>query len=133
MGDVNIAVGVAGDAFVTARVADEYLGRGVAVSLLSRGAMIAPSLGLFGTVMGLIGVLKSLANPAELGPSMSLALMTTAYGSILGTLVFTPLAGRLEHHNQIFIEVHKQLLSKVGILLEREDRSLEASGRGAAA
>lgn len=113
------------DAFVTARIADEYLGRSIAVSFLSRGAMIAPSLGLFGTVMGLIGVLKSLANPSQLGPAMSLALMTTAYGAVLGTLIFTPIAGRLEHHNVIFLEAHKQLMAKIGLLLEREDRSIE--------
>ena len=110
------------DAFVTARIADEYLERSIASTLLGRGATIAPSLGLFGTVMGLIGVMKSLANPAQLGPAMALALMTTAYGAVLGTLVFTPLAGRLEHHNLIYLEAMKQLMAKIGILLDREDR-----------
>ena len=113
------------DEFVTSRVADEYLGRQIAVTLLNRAAVIAPALGLFGTVVGLIGVLKSLQNPGEIGPAMSLALMTTAYGAGLGSLVFTPLAGRLEHHNTIFLEVHKQLLNKVGVLLHRDERRLD--------
>lgn len=117
------------DAFVTSRIADNFLQRRIAVDLLRRAAVIAPSLGLFGTTMGLIGVLRNLSSPAEIGASMSLALMTTAYGAALNSLIFTPLAGRLEHHNTIFLEVHQQLLSKVGILLGRDERSLGAQDK----
>jgi chemotaxis protein MotA len=113
------------DEFVTSRVADEYLVRKTTVALLNKAAVIAPSLGLFGTVMGLIGVLKSLNNPAQIGPAMSMALMTTAYGAGFGSLIFTPLAGRVEHQNSIFLENHRQLLSKIAILLKREDRRLD--------
>jgi chemotaxis protein MotA len=112
------------DEFVTSRISDDFLARRIAVEMMNRAAVISPALGLFGTVIGLIGVLKSLSDPGQIGPSMSLALMTTAYGAGLGSIVFTPLSGRLEHHNTIFIEVHKQLMSKVGILLSREERSL---------
>lgn len=108
--------------FVTSRIADEFLGRRIAVDILRKAAVISPSLGLFGTVMGLIGVLKNLSDPSQIGPSMSLALLTTAYGAGLSSLVFTPLAGRLEHHNTIYLEVHQQILSKLGILMSREDR-----------
>ncbi len=113
--------------FVTARISDEFLSRKIAVDLLRRAAIISPALGLFGTVMGLIGVLQTLSSPADIGPSMSLALMTTAYGAGLGSLVFTPLAGRLEHHNTIFIEAHEQILSKTGILLHRDERDPNSS------
>jgi chemotaxis protein MotA len=113
------------DEFVTSRISDEYLGRQVGVTFLKRAAIIAPAMGLFGTVMGLIGVLKTLGDPGAIGPSMSLALMTTAYGSALSTLVFTPLSGRLEHHNTIYLEIHQQLLSKVNVLLKREERRLD--------
>jgi len=111
--------------FVANRVASIFLARKVAVSLLNKGAKIAPALGLLGTVIGLIEVLQSLDDPTKIGPAMSLALMTTAFGSVLGSLVFTPLAGRLEHHNLMYIETHKQLMSRVGILLSREERRLD--------
>ena len=55
---------------------------------------------------------------------MSLALMTTAYGAALSSLIFTPLAGRLDHHNTIYLSAHEQLLNKVSILLKREERNL---------
>jgi chemotaxis protein MotA len=110
------------DGFVTARISDEFFQRQIAVNLLNRGAISAPALGLFGTVVGLVGVLRSLADPSQIGASMSLALMTTAYGALLGTLIFTPLAGRLEHHNQVYLETQKQILNKLAILLHYEDK-----------
>ena len=112
------------DEFITSRIKDEYLERQVAVDLLKKGGVISPALGLFGTVVGLIGVLQSLADPSNIGPSMSLALLTTAYGAGIGSLIFTPLAGRMEHHNVIYLEVHKQLLSKVAILIRRDEREM---------
>ena len=113
--------------FVSNRVAATFLVRNVAVSLLNKGAKIAPALGLLGTVIGLIEVLQSLEDPTKIGPAMSLALMTTAFGSVLGSLVFTPLAGRLEHHNIVYVETHKMLMSRVSILLQREERQLDST------
>jgi chemotaxis protein MotA len=106
------------------KVASIYLTQKVTVSLLNKGAKIAPSLGLLGTVIGLIEVLQSLNDPSMIGPAMSLALMTTAFGSILGSLIFTPLAGRLENHNTLYVETHKLLMNRVNILLQRENRRL---------
>lgn len=111
------------DQFVTSRLEEEYTDRRIAAELLRRAALTAPALGLFGTVLGLTGVLRSMDDPNNIGPLMSLALMTTAYGAGLGSLVFTPLAGRIEYHNTVFIESHRQLLSRVGILLSREERT----------
>ena len=113
--------------FVSNRIAATFMVRNVAVSLLNKGAKIAPALGLLGTVIGLIEVLQSLEDPTKIGPAMSLALMTTAFGSVLGSLVFTPLAGRLEHHNIVYVETHKMLMSRVSILLQREERQLDAT------
>ncbi len=111
--------------FVSNRVATIFLARKIAVALLNKGSKIAPALGLLGTVIGLIEVLQSLEDPTKIGPAMSLALMTTAFGSVLGSLVFTPLAGRLEHHNSMYVETHKLLMNRVSVLLQREERQLD--------
>lgn len=112
--------------FVTNRIASVFLLRKVAASLLNKGSKVAPALGLLGTVIGLIEVLQSLEDPTQIGPAMSLALMTTAFGSVLGSLVFTPLAGRLEHHNNIYIETHKLLMNRVSALIRRDERQLDS-------
>lgn len=112
--------------FVSNRIASVFLVRKVAVSLLNKGAKVAPALGLLGTVIGLIEVLQSLEDPTKIGPAMSLALMTTAFGSVLGSLVFTPLAGRLEHHNSMYVETHKLLMNRISVLIRREDRQMDS-------
>ncbi|MDL2259606.1 MotA/TolQ/ExbB proton channel family protein [Deltaproteobacteria bacterium OttesenSCG-928-K17] len=55
----------------------------------------APAFGMIGTLIGLIAMLRQLDDPSSIGPSMSLALITTFYGSILANMVFIPIAGKL--------------------------------------
>jgi chemotaxis protein MotA len=121
------------DAFITGRVQDEFFEREMATSMLQKASIVAPSFGLFGTVIGLVQVMQSMSSPGQIGPAMSLALMTTAYGAGIASLVFTPLAGRLEHHNHVFLECHKQLLTKIGILIKRDEQSMDTVREGVAA
>ncbi|MFT4650144.1 MAG: chemotaxis protein MotA [Polaribacter sp.] len=58
-------------------------------------AIYAPSFGMLGTLIGLIQMLSLLANPETLGPAMAVALLTTFYGSLLATVIFLPIAGKL--------------------------------------
>ena len=56
----------------------------------------APAFGMIGTLIGLINMLKVLDDPNAIGPSMSVALVTTFYGSMLANVVFLPLAQKLK-------------------------------------
>ncbi|NLJ67188.1 MAG: motility protein A [Clostridiales bacterium] len=60
-------------------------------------ASLAPAFGMIGTLIGLINMLKNLDDPSTLGPSMSVALVTTLYGSMLANLFFTPMAIKLKY------------------------------------
>lgn len=55
----------------------------------------APAFGMIGTLIGLVQMLARLSDPATVGPSMSVALLTTFYGSLLSTTIFLPVAGKL--------------------------------------
>ncbi len=55
----------------------------------------APALGMAGTIIGLIGMFAAMQDPASIGPSMALALLTTLYGVVLANLVAAPIAARL--------------------------------------
>lgn len=68
-----------------------------AVSVLQTLGSYAPALGLIGTLLGLVQMMKSLSNPAMVGPNMSLSLLTTLYGAVLSNLVFLPLAGKIKN------------------------------------
>ncbi len=58
-------------------------------------ALYAPSFGMLGTLIGLIQMLSLLAEPDTLGPAMAVALLTTFYGTLLSTVIFLPIAGKL--------------------------------------
>ncbi len=60
----------------------------------------APTLGMLGTVIGLINMLGNLSDPAQLGIGMSLALLTTLYGVLFSNLLFLPVANRLDNLNR---------------------------------
>lgn len=55
----------------------------------------APTFGIIGTVMGLIGVLKELDNPAKLAGSIASAFLATLWGLIMSNLIYLPLGGKL--------------------------------------
>jgi len=56
----------------------------------------APAMGLIGTLIGLVQMLKGMNDPGSIGPAMAIALITTFYGVILANLVFLPIAGKLK-------------------------------------
>ncbi len=56
----------------------------------------APAFGMIGTLIGLINMLKFLDDPSAIGPNMSVALVTTFYGSVLANVVFLPMAQKLK-------------------------------------
>ena len=67
------------------------------VAMYERGSNAAPAFGMIGTLIGLINMLKTLdgADMDSLGPNMSVALITTFYGSFLAHVIFNPIAANL--------------------------------------
>lgn len=72
----------------------------VGVELLSAMAAYSPALGLIGTVIGLVQMLRTMDDPSTIGPAMAIALCTTLYGAVLANLVFLPLMGKLKHRSK---------------------------------
>jgi len=68
--------------------------------ILQSFGTFAPALGLIGTLIGLVQMLKSMDDPSNIGPAMAVALITTFYGALLANLVFLPLAGKLRNRSQ---------------------------------
>ena len=58
--------------------------------------MYSPAFGMIGTLIGLINMLARMDDPSSIGPSMSVALVTTLYGAFLANLIFLPIAGKLK-------------------------------------
>jgi chemotaxis protein MotA len=58
--------------------------------------LYAPAFGMLGTLIGLVQMLSRLSDPSTIGPAMAVALLTTFYGSLLSTMFFLPVAGKLK-------------------------------------
>lgn len=55
----------------------------------------APTLGIIGTVVGLIHMLSSLSDPARMGPLIAGAFIATLYGVSSANLIFLPIGNKL--------------------------------------
>lgn len=65
-------------------------------SIFETMGSFAPAYGMLGTLIGLINMLQKLDDPSNIGPSMSVALVTTFYGSFFANVVFLPMANKLK-------------------------------------
>ncbi len=61
-------------------------------------AATAPSMGMIGTLIGLVQMLQALDDPSSIGPAMAVALLTTMYGAIFAFMVFGPIAEKLNRY-----------------------------------
>ncbi|MEW6573319.1 MAG: flagellar motor protein [Bacillota bacterium] len=65
--------------------------------IFSQAGGYAPTMGIIGTVMGLIHVLGSLSDPESLGPAIALAFTATLYGVCSANVFYFPIASRLKN------------------------------------
>ena len=95
-------------------------------SITRRASEVAPAMGLIGTLVGLVQMLADLENPETIGPAMAVALLTTFYGAILGTIVMAPLAVKLEKRSSDeSIIKHLIKIAAVSIARQENPRKLE--------
>jgi len=59
---------------------------GTMISIFGNIGGTAGAMGMAGTLIGLVAMLANLSDPASVGPAMAVALLTTLYGALIGTL-----------------------------------------------
>ncbi|BEL11154.1 flagellar motor protein [Actinoplanes sichuanensis] len=64
----------------------------------------APTIGIIGTVMGLVHVLENLDKPETLGHSIAAAFVATLWGVLSANIIFLPMAARLDRLGAIEAE-----------------------------
>ncbi|MBI9083045.1 MAG: MotA/TolQ/ExbB proton channel family protein [Desulfobacterales bacterium] len=60
----------------------------------------APAFGMIGTLIGLVQMLANMNDPASIGPSMAVALLTTLYGALIANFICMPLADKLAFRSE---------------------------------
>lgn len=95
-------------------------------SICRRASEIAPAMGLIGTLVGLVQMLANLEQPEKIGPSMAVALLTTFYGAIMGTVLLAPMASKLEK-NSADEALIKNLVKSAAVSIAKQEnpRQLE--------
>ncbi|MGN0472008.1 MAG: motility protein A, partial [Lachnospiraceae bacterium] len=61
---------------------------------------MGPAWGMIGTLVGLVNMLQNMSDAASIGPAMSVALLTTLYGSLMANWICTPVANKLKANNK---------------------------------
>jgi chemotaxis protein MotA len=79
-------------------------------------SLLAPGMGLVGTLLGMTGVLKTLSDFTQTGYSLSSAVVATLYGALLANLVALPCYYRLmDIHDQEMFEKRLYIEGCVGL------------------
>jgi|1048.fasta_scaffold07322_5 chemotaxis protein MotA len=92
-----------------------------AVNLFENLGKLCPGMGLLGTIVGLVQMLSHMTEPGKLGPSMAIALLTTLYGLVLGTVVYTPISEKIAIYAEKTLQLDLMILE--GVLLLKEKKS----------
>jgi chemotaxis protein MotA len=74
---------------------------GKGAGLLEQMGGLAPTLGVTGTVMGLVHMMGKLEDPSSMGPAIAGAFLATLYGVASANLIFLPLAAKLNELSKI--------------------------------
>ena len=91
----------------------------------------APTIGIIGAVMGLIHVMRNLADPGQLGSGIATAFVATIYGVGFANLLLLPVANKLKGIVQLQYQHNEMLVEGVIAIAEGENpRSIEMKLQG---
>ena len=81
-------------------------------------AVMAPAMGMIGTLIGLVQMLANMSDPASIGPAMAVALLTTLYGAIIANAFAQPLADKLARASEMEKINRSLILETIGGIQE---------------
>jgi chemotaxis protein MotA len=78
----------------------------------------APTIGIIGAVLGLIQVMKNLADIAEVGRGIGVAFVATVYGIGVANVFFLPAGAKIKARMQRSIQMQELILEGVSAIVE---------------
>lgn len=88
------------------------------VKVFESGGGYAPTIGIIGAVLGLIQVMKNLANIDEVGHGIAVAFVATVYGVGLANIILLPVANKLKVRIAQEMEIKELILQGVVSIVE---------------
>ena len=98
----------------------------VAAKFFADMGAFAPTLGIIGTVLGLVHALEGLSDPAKLGHAVSAAFLATLWGVITANVLWLPISNKLKRASTLE-SAHRYLLIQ-GVLAIQAGISPRAVG-----
>jgi chemotaxis protein MotA len=91
----------------------------------------APTLGIIGAVLGLISVMKNLADPSKLGQGIAAAFTATIYGIGAANLALLPMAAKIKGHVNAQLQAREMAVEGLIAIAQGENpRNIEARLNG---
>ena len=81
--------------------------------MMATAGGFAPTMGIIGTVMGLIHMLKSLSDPGKMGPAIAAAFLATLYGVLVANLFFLPMGNKLKLRSQQEAALYEMMIEGI--------------------
>jgi chemotaxis protein MotA len=78
----------------------------------------SPTIGIIGAVLGLIQVMKNLANIDEVGRGIAVAFVATIYGVASANIVFLPVGNKIKCRTQAASQIKELMLEGVAGIVE---------------
>lgn len=91
-----------------------------ATNVLGLAVKLTPSVGMLGTIMGMVNLLSSMSDPSKIGESMSLALLTTFFGLFFSLVIWTPLQQKVERVTEAEIDGYNKAIRWIEVLEKRK-------------
>lgn len=88
------------------------------IDMFTAAGGYAPTMGIIGTVMGLVLVVSNLSDPTVLGPKIASAFMATLYGIASANLLWLPVANKLKVYDREEI-IERELAMEAICLLQQ--------------
>ncbi|WP_419769150.1 MAG: motility protein A [Candidatus Marinarcus sp.] len=80
----------------------------------------AGSMGMIGTLVGLVAMLANLSDPASVGPAMAVALLTTLYGALIGTLFAGVMESKLTQKHSLEVASCEVIINGASMIAAEE-------------
>ena len=85
----------------------------VGINFFESAGGYSPTLGIIGTVMGLVHVLGNLTDPENLSVSIAGAFLATLYGVCFANLIYLPIATKLKFKNEKEVQIMQMILDGI--------------------
>ncbi len=92
----------------------------IMIRLFGNIASTAGSMGMVGTLVGLVAMLANLSDPASVGPAMAVALITTLYGALIGTAFAGLVENKLSSKNTVELTVCEVIIEGAAMIANEE-------------